>query len=158
MIRPVHSSEMGAVRELFREYAEIVGSPICFESFAREMADLPWQYSPLLLALVADRPAGCAGLRKIGDGIGEMKRLYVRPAFQGSGLGRLLTERIIADATAAGYRLLRLDTLPALERAIGLYRKLGFQEIPPYGDNPPEAICFELKLQSHDSSPAQSST
>jgi putative acetyltransferase len=139
---------MDSVRELFREYAEVVGSPICFESFAREMAELPGQYSPLLLALVSDQPAGCAALRKIGDGIGEMKRLYIRPAFQGGGLGRLLAESIIAEATAAGFHLLRLDTLPVMESAIRLYRKLGFHEIPPYGDNPPEAICLELKLQS----------
>ena len=85
-------------------------------------------------------------MRDIGDGIGEMKRLYVRPAFQGTGLGRALVERVIAEAKAAGYRALRLDTLPMMERAIALYRSLGFREIPPYGDNPPEAICFELPL------------
>jgi ribosomal protein S18 acetylase RimI-like enzyme len=149
---------MDTVRELFREYAQVVGSPICFERFAREMAELPGQYSPLLLALVSEQPAGCASLRKIGDGIGEMKRLYIRPAFQGKGIGRLLAERIIAEAKASGVHLLRLDTLPSMEGAIHLYRKLGFQEIPPYGDNPPEAICFELKLRSQEISPAQSST
>ena len=138
---------MDAVRELFREYAEVVGSPICFDRFAREMAELPGQYSPLLLALVSDQPAGCAGLRKIGDGIGEMKRLYVLPAFQGTGIGRMLAERIISEAKAAGYDLLRLDTLPVMDSAIRLYRKLGFYEIPGYGDNPAEAICFELKLR-----------
>jgi len=153
VIRAAKAEEMDAVRELFREYAELVGSAICFESYAREMAELPGRYSPpdgaLLLAFVAQTfsPAGCVALRQIGDGVGEMKRLYIRPAFQGSGLGRLLTERIVAEAKANGYRLLRLDTLPKLERAIALYRSLGFREIPPYGDNPPEAICFELPLR-----------
>ncbi len=137
---------MDAVRELFREYAEVVGSPICFERFACEVAELPGQYSPLLLAFVSDQLAGCAALRKIADGIGEMKRLYVRPAFQGHGTGRMLTERIILDARAAGFHLLRLDTLPFMRGAVHLYRELGSREIPPYGDNPAEAICFELKL------------
>lgn len=137
---------MDAVRELFREYAALVGSPICFERFTREMAELPGQYAPLLVAIESDQPVGCVALRMIGDGIGEMKRLYVRPAFQGLGLGRLLVERVITEATALGYRHLRLDTMPFLDHAIGLYRKLGFREIPPYGDNPREAICFELAL------------
>jgi ribosomal protein S18 acetylase RimI-like enzyme len=139
---------MDAVRELFREYAEWVGSPICFESFTREMTELPGRYAPLLIAFHDDQLAGCAALREIGDGIGEMKRLYVRPAFQGNGLGRSLVERVIAEANAARYQALRLDTLPKMERAIALYRSLGFHEIPPYGDNPPEAICFALELQS----------
>jgi len=146
VIRAAQVDEMDAVRELFREYAEVVGSPICFERFARETAELPGQYSPLLLAFVSDQLAGCAGLRKIGDGIGEMKRLYVRPAFQGHGIGRRLTDRMILEAKAAGFELLRLDSLPFMESAIRLYRKLGFAEIPAYGDNPAEAICFELKL------------
>ena len=137
---------MDAVRELFREYAEVVGSPICFDRFAREMADLPGQYSPLLVALVSGQLAGCVGLRKIGDGIGEMKRLYVRPPFQGYGIGRGLTERIILEAKAAGFDLLRLDSLPFMDSAIRLYRMLGFHEIPAYGDNPADAICFELRL------------
>jgi N-acetylglutamate synthase-like GNAT family acetyltransferase len=138
---------MDTVRELFREYAEWVGSAICFASFTREMQELPGRYSPLLIAFHDGQVAGCAALRQIDAGIGEMKRLYVRPAFQGRGLGKGLVERVIAEAGAAGYRELRLDTLPALERAIALYRTLGFREIPPYGDNPPEAICFELELQ-----------
>lgn len=146
MIRPARPEELDSVRELFREYAEFVGSPVCFQSFAREMASLPGEYAPLLIAEEARQLAGCAALRRIGEGIGEMKRLYVRPAFQGRGLGRALTERIIAEAKAAGYHLLRLDTLPVMDSALALYRGLGFREIPPYGGNPPEAICFELPL------------
>jgi ribosomal protein S18 acetylase RimI-like enzyme len=75
-----------------------------------------------------------------------MKRLYIRPAFQGPGLGRMLVEQIIEEAKAADCQFLRLDTLPIMERAIALYRTFGFREIPPYGDHPPEAICFELTL------------
>jgi ribosomal protein S18 acetylase RimI-like enzyme len=145
---------MDAVRELFREYAEWVGSPICFDSFSRELADLPGQYAlpqgALLLAFVgqaiSSHAAGCVALRRFSEGIGEMKRLYVRPAYQGSGIGRQLVERILAEARISNYHRLRLDTLPMMERAIALYRSLGFQEIPRYGDNPKGAICFELKL------------
>ena len=138
MIRWAQPGEMDAVRELFREYAAWVGDPI--------LAELSGRYTRVLIAFHADQLAGCAALREIADGIGEMKRLYVRPAFQRCGLGRTLVERVIAEARAAGYRALRLDTLPMMERAIALYRSLGFREIPPYGDNPPEAICFELPL------------
>ncbi len=145
MIRHAQPDEMDRVRELFREYATWVGDPI--------LAELPGRYAPVLIAFHADELAGCAALREIGDGIGETKRLYVRPAFHGSGFGRALVERVIVEAKAAGYRSLRLDTLPKMDRAIALYRSLGFHEIPPYGDNPPEAICFELELQSQRSSP-----
>ena len=137
---------MDSVRALFREYAERVGSSICFASISKEMAELPGRYSPLLIAFHDGQVAGCAALRQFDPGIGEIKRLYVRPAFQGSGLGRALLERVIAEANAAGYQALLLDTLPTMERAIALYRTLGFHEIPPYGNNPPEAICFELEL------------
>jgi putative acetyltransferase len=137
---------MDAVRELFCEYAQVVGSPVCFERFAREVAGLPGEYAPLLVIEEAGRLAGCVGLRRIGEGIGEMKRLYVRPEFQGRGFGRLLAERIIAEANVAGCHLLRLDTLRTMGSAISLYGALGFREIPPYADNPPEAICFELAL------------
>jgi N-acetylglutamate synthase-like GNAT family acetyltransferase len=146
LIRSARPEELDAIRDLFREYGEFVGAPICFESFGREIDSLPGEYSCLLVAEEAGQLAGCAALREIGKGIAEMKRLYVRPAFQGHGLGRLLTERIIVEARALGHQLLRLDTLPVMESALGLYRSFGFREIPPYGSNPPEAICFELPL------------
>ena len=146
MIRPGQPGEIDAVRELFREYARVVGSPICFESFEREISSLPGEYSCLLVVEESGQLAGCAALRSIGEGIAEMKRLYVRPAFQGRGLGRLLTERIIHEARESGHKRICLDTLPLMGSALALYRSLGFREIPPYGSNPPEAICFELPL------------
>jgi ribosomal protein S18 acetylase RimI-like enzyme len=129
---------MDAVRELFREYAVWVGDP--------NLAELTGRNVRVLIAFHAGHMAGCAVLREIDAGIGEMKRLYVRPAFQGLGFGRSLVERVIAEAKSAGYRALRLDTLPMMVRAIALYRSLEFHGIPRYGDNPPEGICFELSL------------
>jgi GNAT superfamily N-acetyltransferase len=146
LIRPARPDELDSVRELFREYGGFVGSPICFENFAREIASLPGEYICLLVAEESGELAGCAALRRIGEGIAEMKRLYVRPAFQGRGLGRLLAARIIQEARGLGCQVLRLDTLPVMGSALALYRGLGFREIPPYGGNPPEAICFELRL------------
>jgi len=146
VIRLACAGEMDAVRDLFREYAAWVGNPICFEQFSREVASLPGDYEPLLIAIAEGKLAGCAALRKLAPGIGELKRLYVRPAFRSVGLGRELIARIVNEAKTVGCRVLRLDTLPVMESAQALYRKLGFREIPPYGDNPPEAICFELQL------------
>ena len=150
MILPAEPFQLDQVREIFREYAAWVGDDICFASFQKELAELPGRYAPpagrLLLDWQQDRPAACVGLREFAPGVGEMKRLYVRPEFQGRGLGRALAERVIEESRAAGYRLLRLDTLPRMVRAIPLYRALGFREIPRYADNPDTAICFELAL------------
>jgi ribosomal protein S18 acetylase RimI-like enzyme len=145
-IREFIPEDLGSVRALFREYAVIVASGICFSSFERELAELPGCYKPLLLAFAGDRLAGCAALKHLDSTSAEMKRLYVRPEFQSLGLGRELTERIIAEARSRGYRFLRLDTLPYLDRAIAMYRRRGFYEIPRYADNPAAAICFELPI------------
>lgn len=146
MICVAQPDDLEAVREIFREYAAWVGSPICFSSFEIELAELPARYQALFIDNQADGIAACAAFRKLDDTTGEMKRLYVRPAFRGRGLGRSLIEHVIAEARRSGCERLRLDTLPVMEQAGTLYRELGFREIPPYGDNPPEAICFELSL------------
>ena len=102
----------------------------------------------LYLARCGGESAGCIALRRIDGSRCELKRLYVRPAFRGRGLGRALTERLIDDARGIGYREMLLDTLPFLREAIALYRSLGFEEIPIYNDSPmTDAIYLHLKLK-----------
>lgn len=144
--------QIAAIRDLFTEYAAWLGFSLCFQGFDRELADLPGRYAPpdgrLFLLEVNGAAAGCIALRKIGDGICEMKRLYVRPAFHGLGHGRRLAEHLIAEARAVAYRSMRLDTISRMTAAIALYRALGFREIPPYYDNPiAGAVYMELGLQ-----------
>lgn len=144
--------EISRARELFEEYAAWLGINLCFQNFDKELAELPGEYTPpdgrLFLAVANDQIAGCVALRKIGEDVCEMKRLYVRPLFRGQGLGRGLTEAIIATAREIGYRRMRLDTLPGkMDLAIAMYRSLGFTNIEPYYKNPIEDAAFmELEL------------
>lgn len=144
--------QISAVRELFLEYAKSLNFSLCFQSFEKELAELPGEYAPpagrLLLAAHSSQLAGCVALHKLEDEICEMKRLYVRSEFRGKGLGRVLAERVVADAREIGYKRLRLDTVePVMQGAVALYRKLGFREIEPYRDNPIEgALYMELNL------------
>lgn len=148
------ADELREARQLFHEYEAGLGISLCFQNFAEEVAGLPGDYSRpegrLLLIRDEDLIAGCIALRKIGDGICEMKRLYVRPEFRGMRVGRMLVERIIEEARALGYERMLLDTLPGrMDAAIELYRSLGFQEVPAYYNNPvPDAIFMELNLGS----------
>ena len=143
--------QLQQVRELFREYARWVNEPCCFASFEQELAGLPGEYAPpggrLLLALADGVPAGCVALRHFDAGRSEMKRLYVRPACQGKGLGKRLAQAAIQAARAAGSHTLLLDTLPKMASAIALYRALGFAPRGPYSPSPtPGAVFFELQL------------
>ncbi|HEU5451922.1 MAG TPA: GNAT family N-acetyltransferase [Terriglobales bacterium] len=151
-IRAATAADIPSIRELFLEYANSLGFSLCFQSFDQELASLPGDYAPpdgrLLLAEVGDGVAGCVALHKLSDDICEMKRLYVRPNFRGCGAGRALVDAILAEARAAGYRSLRLDTVAGvMDDAIALYRRLGFREIAPYRENPiPGALYLELEL------------
>jgi ribosomal protein S18 acetylase RimI-like enzyme len=144
--------QIASARELFLEYAQSLNFSLCFQSFEKELAELPGDYAQpdgrLLLATFSDAPAGCIALHKLDAEICEMKRLYVRPQFRGKGLGRILADRLIADAREIGYKRLRLDTVePMMCDAVALYRKLGFREIAPYRENPIEgALYMELTL------------
>jgi ribosomal protein S18 acetylase RimI-like enzyme len=157
LIQAQSAADIKRARALFEEYAAWLGLNLCFQNFDKELAELPGEYVPprgrLLLAIEGDQVAGCVALRKIddgktGDGICEMKRLYVRPAFRGTGLGRTLTETIIRTAREIGYARMRLDTLPGkMDRAIAMYRSLGFKNIEPYYYNPVAGAAFmELEL------------
>ena len=139
------------VRRLFRAYAEATGHCECFPGFEQELAVLPGEYAPptgqLLLAAVEAGPAGCVALRKLDDGICEMKRLYVSPKFRGRSLGRQLAKAIIADGRRLGYRAIRLDTLPSMVAARALYQSLEFRPIPRYNDNSSAGVIYlELRL------------
>lgn len=152
-IAPAESADdLAAAGRLFLAYAQSLDFSLCFQGFDEELAGLPGKYAPeqrgaLLLAKLDGRAVGVVGLRDLGDGVAEMKRLYIEPAGRGHNLGRALTDAVLAEARRFGYRALRLDTFPSMVAANRIYDALGFRDIPPYYDNPlPGARYRELKL------------
>jgi ribosomal protein S18 acetylase RimI-like enzyme len=152
VIRPAEDPEsLRQARILFEEYAASLEVDLAFQGFETELETLPGGYAPpsgrLLLGWDGDLLAGCVALRALDRDTAEMKRLYVRPRFRGTGWGRRLAERIVAEARSAGYRRIRLDTLPSMAGARALYQSLGFHDIPPYRHNPVPGTAFlELTL------------
>lgn len=148
----ISEPEIGICRALFVEYAEWLGFDLCFQGFDRELAELPGKYAEpegrLYLAYLHGEPVGCVGLRPLEDNICEMKRLYLRSEARGSGLGRMLIERLISDAREIGYMAMRLDTYPPkMAAAVKLYYEYGFTEIKPYYENPHSGVLYmELSL------------
>ena len=144
------ASDLPDIRELLEEYAEWVGIDLGFQGFDRELRDLPGSYAPPAGALVIARrdaaAVGMVALRRIDESRCEMKRLYVRPAARGIGLGRQLAERIIAEARDRRYREMVLDTLPVMGDAQQLYVALGFRDIAPYYPSPIAGTRFMALL------------
>lgn len=141
------TDDVELVRTLFREYAGGIGVDLAFQGFEEELAALPAGYDAVLVAWLDEEAAGCVGVRSLGDGICEMKRLYVRSFARGAGVGRALAEAVIERARTLGYAHMRLDTMPSMAAAATLYRSLGFVEIAPYRFNPVAGATFmELRL------------
>jgi GNAT superfamily N-acetyltransferase len=146
-------TDFAAARELFVEYQAWLGVDLCFQGFAAELDSLPTVYGPprgrLLLAEIepvtggeAPAFAGCIALRPFDDDRCEMKRLFVRLAHHGGGLGRRLIERLIGEAKVMGYRTMLLDTLPQMPAAQHLYAGFGFRDIAAYYHNPTPGVRF----------------
>jgi GNAT superfamily N-acetyltransferase len=152
IIEAVTPEQIQEAQTLFREYEKWFGLDLCFQNFDEEVANLPGKYAGgdgrLLLAMVDEKAAGCIGLRKIEEGVCEMKRLFVRQNLQGRGAGKMLIEKLIAEARLIGYRKMRLDTYPPkMQKAVKIYESYGFRQIPPYYYNPyEEALYMELIL------------
>lgn len=155
LIAAATAEHFEGARALFQEYAEQLGVDLNFQGFGEEVSHLPGDYGAprgtLLLALVDGELAGCCALRAIDDvdysNAAEMKRLFVRKAFRGFGLGRQLAEAVLEAAMQLGYACVLLDTLDDMESARALYADLGFIEIPPYYHNPlPGAHYLKVDL------------
>lgn len=155
MVKIVHgesAQDLKRIRVLFKEYADSLGFDLDFQDFQEELAELPGDYALpdgcLLMAQESSQIIGCVALRKIDSITCEMKRLYVRPDFRGKGIGRALSQKVIDEARRIGYKKMRLDTIPTMERANVLYKSFGFKKIKPYRYNPIEGALFmELDLK-----------
>lgn len=141
------------IRKLFHEYTDmLVSNDANFEEYLKiqnydaEVEHLNDKYGQpdgrLYLLVVDGSAAGCIGLRKIDDAACEMKRLYVKPEFRGHHFAEHLVTKIIGDAKTIGYQKMLLDTLPFLQNAIRLYKKLGFYEIESYNNSPLDDTIF----------------
>lgn len=151
IVEAASAADYAAAHTLFEEYAAQLGVDLCFQGFTRELEHLPEMYGrpsgSLLLARGGPQWLGCGALRRLDARRCEMKRLYVREAARGLGLGGRLAAALIARARELGYASMVLDTLAGMRAARGLYRSLGFREIAPYYRNPlADAVYLELDL------------
>ncbi len=141
--------DLEAVKQLFREYYQFLQVDLCFQGFEEELAKLPAKYAEpdgsILIAKVDDVPAGCVGLWKLEEGVCEMKRLYIKPQFQGLGLGKKMSIKVLEIAKFKGYKIMKLDTLKRLQSANYLYDVLGFTKTKPYNFNPENDVVYYEK-------------
>lgn len=152
IIQAETAAQIEQARRLFREYEAWFGLNLCFQNFDEEVAGLPGKYAApegrLFLAFADEELAGCIALRKLEEGVCEMKRLFVREDFRGQRVGKILIENLFEEARGLGYEKMRLDTFPSkMAKAVGLYEAYGFRPIPPYYDNPyGETLFMEKEL------------
>jgi len=152
IIQAETSEQIETARKLFREYEAWIELQLCFQGFDEEVANLPGKYAApegrLFLAFADEKLAGCIALRKLEDGVCEMKRLFVKDEFRGQKIGIALIEKLIAEAREIGYEKMRLDTFPPkMGKAVSIYESYGFREIPPYYHNPyGDTLFMELQL------------
>jgi len=144
--------EWAVAKTLIEEYVASLEIDLNFQGYRDEMVRFPGGYSPpdgaVLLAYEGTEPTGVVALRRHSPSVCEMKRLYVRPKFRGHGIGRALSVEVVRRAAQLGYTKMRLDTLPTMDAAIGLYHAIGFRDIPPYRYNPVAGARYlELDLR-----------
>jgi putative acetyltransferase len=156
----VSEEDWEQIKVLFKEYYTWIsleqGIDLSFQGIEEELNSLPGAFSPpngcMLIAEIDGLPVGCVALRPLDTSICEMKRMYVRPAYRGLGIGKALGEQIIREAKSRGYQLMRLDTADTMKTAQGLYKSLGFKLTQQYYDLPPDilkrAVFMELSLES----------
>lgn len=159
IIRAITAEHLNAAKQLFQEYAAETGIDFSFQDLNHELETLPGDYQEskggsLLIALNEAEAIGCVALHRLQNTTCEMKRLYVKPAWKGRGLGRELARTIIREAIEMEYRVMRLDTLASMNPAVSLYRSLGFYPIDPYYHNPlPDALFLQLDLTDYRECP-----
>lgn len=142
LVAATSAQDIAAVEAIFRAFVAFMPIDLGFQDIEGEFARFPDDFIHLLLAKQQNRPIGAVALKDHGNGVCEMKRLYVLPEGQGSGAGRALCEQLMADAAAMGFHTMLLDSLRRLEAAVALYQKLGFEEIAPYNFNPEEDVIY----------------
>ena len=150
VVTPATPEELAQVRELLVEFMEWDAERVAALGLDADLMkefyydqgvlDLPGAYAEpqgyLLLAVAAGRGVGCGAFSASGDGVCELKRVYVRDAYRGRKLGHRLVQTLMAEARERGYRRMRLETVTFMKSAISMYEELGFRECPAYYDIP----------------------
>ena len=148
-IEKLSETTIEEAKNLILEYLDWIQVDLCFQHVDEELEHFPDKYrepdGAFFVAKVRNTVAGCVGIKKIADGICEMKRLFVRDEYKGQGVGKHLVDAIILEAKRKGYLCMRLDTLTRMDKALALYRKFGFKEIGQYVENPIEDAVFMEK-------------